>query len=58
LSKIATRELPLKGLGDALAEAFEVTQSALRGGQVGEVVGSQHLAFGIGQVFLDLVSRS
>src|SRR5829696_4319514 len=53
--EIGTGELPLKGPGDLLVMILESEQSRLDLGEVGEVVGSEHLALDDGEVDLDLV---
>jgi hypothetical protein len=53
--EIGPGELPLKGPGDLLVMILESEQPSLYLGEVGEVVGSEHLALDDGEVDLDLV---
>lgn len=48
-------KFPLEGLGDPLVMILEVQQAGFYLGEVGEVVGSEHLALNHREVDLDLV---
>ena len=55
LGEVAAGELPLEGFGGEFVAAFEVHQPLFDFGEVGEVVGGEHLALDDREVDLDLV---